>query len=97
MFIAPALDEAESKVRSEIQQLNDTLALQVRQGNRWTAALRRMTFARNVQGSNSIEGINASVDDVGAIAQGEKPATVDDDTERALAVLPTDVVDAVDG
>jgi Fic family protein len=44
-----------------------------------------MTFARNVQGSNSIEGINASVDEVAAIAQGEKPATVDEETERALA------------
>ncbi|MDO9395969.1 MAG: Fic family protein [Herbiconiux sp.] len=43
-----------------------------------------MTFARNVQGSNSIEGIDASVDDVAALAQGERPATIDDDTERAL-------------
>ncbi len=85
MYVPPELDEQERDVRAAIQQFNDALALQVRQGNRWTAPLRRMTFARNVQGSNSIEGINASVDDVAAIAQGEKPATVDEDTERALA------------
>jgi Fic family protein len=85
MYAAPALTNAEQIVRDEIQNLNDALAHQVRQGNRWTAPLRRMTFARNVQGSNSIEGINASVDDVAAIAQGEKPVSVDEDTERALA------------
>lgn len=84
MFIAPALDDDEQAVRLEIQKFNDALALQVRQGNRWTASLRRTTFARNVQGSNSIEGINASVDDVAAIAQGETPASVDEETERAL-------------
>lgn len=84
MFVLPELDKREQDVRADIQQFNDALALQVRQGNRWTAPLRRMTFARNVQGSNSIEGINASVDDVAAIAQGEKPADVDEDTERAL-------------
>lgn len=85
MYAAPILTREEQEVRDEIQRLNDALTFQVRQGNRWTAPLRRMTFARNVQGSNSIEGINASVDDVAAIAQGEKPASVDDDTERALA------------
>lgn len=85
MYLLLELDEQERDVRAVIQRYNDTLALQVRQANRWTAPLRRMTFARNVQGSNSIEGINASVDDVAAIAQGEKPATVDEDTERALS------------
>ncbi|MGW8483529.1 Fic family protein [Microbacterium sp. NPDC055903] len=85
MFVLPELDPQEQDVRADIQDFNDRLALQVRQGNRWTAPLRRMTFARNVQGSNSIEGINASVDDVAAIAQGEKPSTVDEETERALA------------
>ncbi|WP_285039895.1 Fic family protein [Plantibacter sp. lyk4-40-MEA-4] len=85
MYTAPPLTSEELEVRASIQELSDALKHQVRQGNRWTAPLRRMTFARNVQGSNSIEGINASVDDVAAIAQGETPATVDEDTERALA------------
>ncbi|WP_435748295.1 Fic family protein [Microbacterium sp. PMB16] len=85
MYVAPELTSEEQDVRAEIQKWNDALTFQVRQRNRWTAPLRRMTFARNVQGSNSIEGINASVDDVAAIAAGEKPATVDEETERALA------------
>ncbi|MBY6060151.1 Fic family protein [Microbacterium esteraromaticum] len=58
--------------------------MNVRSGNRWTGALRRSTLARNVQGSNSIEGILASVDEVVAIAAGETPATVDEETEKAL-------------
>ncbi|TDX77366.1 Fic family protein [Rathayibacter sp. PhB151] len=85
MYVAPDLSSEESDVRAAILELSDSLRYQVRQGNRWTASLRRMTFARNVQGSNSIEGIHASVDDVAAIAQGERPVDVDEETERALA------------
>lgn len=84
MYTAPDLTSEERDVRAAVREVSDSLKYQVRQGNRWTAPLRRMTFARNVQGSNSIEGINASVDDVAAIAQGEKPVGLDDETERAL-------------
>jgi len=82
---APALDERELAVRARIDELGDSLRFQLRTPNRWTGALRRTTFARNVQGSNSIEGIHASVDDVAAIAAGEKPPSVSEETERALA------------
>lgn len=80
----PRLDDHERQVRAEIEKLAQQLRLHIRSGNRWTGALRRSTFARNVQGSNSIEGILATVDDVGAIAAGETPATVDHETELAL-------------
>lgn len=85
MFTAPPYDAREREVRSEIEKLNEELRFHLRQGNRWHGALRRTTFARNVQGSNTIEGINASVDDINAIAAGEKPAAIDDETEQALA------------
>lgn len=85
LYVAPTLTDEEMQVRGRISELNEALAYQVRQGNRWTAPLRRMTLARNVQGSNSIEGITASVDDVAAIAQGERPESVDAETEKALA------------
>ncbi|MHA3725289.1 Fic family protein [Leucobacter sp. HY1910] len=85
MFSAPELDPDERAVRASIEELNNELRLHVRQANRWTGALRRTTLARNVQGSNSIEGIHASVDDVGAIAAGEHASAVDEPTERALA------------
>ena len=84
MFIAPPPDAEERQVRDEIEQLSEELKRHLRQGNRWTGQLRRMTFVRNVQGSNTIEGINASIDDINAIAAGEKPSEIDDGTAKAL-------------
>lgn len=51
---------------------------------RWTGFLRRNTFARAIQGSNSIEGINASLDEALAIIDNEKPETVEEETQAAL-------------
>jgi Fic family protein len=51
---------------------------------RWKGFLRRNTFARAMRGSNSIEGINATLDDAVAIIDDEKPETVDDETRAAL-------------
>src|SRR5699024_11048191 len=85
MFELPELDTREIEVRASIRKLNEELRHQLRIGNRWTSALRRTNFARNVQGSNSIEGIHASVDDIDAIAAGERPVDVDAETTQALA------------
>ena len=84
MFSPPALDEREQQVRAEIEELAAKLRLHVHGGNRWAGALRRTIFVRNIQGSNSIEGILATVDVVGAIVAGDTPATVDEATEKAL-------------
>jgi Fic family protein len=51
---------------------------------RWMGFLRRNTFARAIQGSNSIEGINASLDDALAIIDNEKPETVEEEAQAAL-------------
>ncbi len=44
-----------------------------------------MAFARAVQGSNSIEGYNASLDDVVAAVEGEPTMDADEETQHALA------------
>ncbi len=44
-----------------------------------------MTFARAVQGSNSIEGYNASLDDVAAAVDGEPTLDANEETQLALA------------
>jgi Fic family protein len=44
-----------------------------------------MTFARAVQGSNSIEGYNASLDDVAAAVEGEPTLEANVETQFALA------------
>lgn len=51
---------------------------------RWSGFLRRNTFARAVQGSNTIEGINADLADAIAIIDDQKPETLEEETIRAL-------------
>lgn len=51
---------------------------------RWTGRLRRSTFARAVQGSNSIEGYNVTEDDAVAAVDEEEP--FDAETESWMAV-----------
>ena len=51
---------------------------------RWSGSLRRLSFARNIQGSNSIEGYDAKLDDVAAVAMGEEP--LDSTVETRLAL-----------
>lgn len=52
---------------------------------RWFGNLRRMSFARAVQGSNSIEGYDASLDDVIAAVDDEPTLSADEATRLALA------------
>jgi Fic family protein len=51
---------------------------------RWYGTLRRMSFARAVQGSNSIEGYDASLDDVVAAVDNEPTLSADEETRLAL-------------
>lgn len=51
---------------------------------RWYGTLRRMSFARAVQGSNSIEGYDASLDDVIAAVDDEPTQGADEETRLAL-------------
>ena len=51
---------------------------------RWTGFLRRTTFARALQGSHSIEGINANMAEAVAIVDEERPETLEEETIRAL-------------
>ncbi len=46
---------------------------------RWMGSIRRRTFAKAIQGSNSIEGYNASVDEAIAVIEDEPP--LDERTE----------------
>lgn len=84
LFRAPELDEREQQVLVDIVALKKQLRFQLHEPRRWSGALRRMTFARNIQGSNSIEGYDAQLDDAAAVAMGEAP--LDTDTETALAL-----------
>ena len=81
---APTLDDREREVLDEIAALKTSLRFQLYEPRRWSGALRRMAFARNIQGSNSIEGFVATLDDAAAVAVGEEPLDATRETQRAL-------------
>jgi Fic family protein len=52
--------------------------------NRWWGPLARLAAARAMVGTNSIEGINVTLDDAVAVVDGEAPATPQDEDTAAL-------------
>jgi Fic family protein len=84
VFAAPELRSDEQEVLGLIESLRDRLGDRVSEPRRWNGSLRRMSFARAVQASNSIEGYDASLDDVVAAVEGEPTVSADYETEEAL-------------
>jgi Fic family protein len=79
MFEAPVLNEQELAVIRRIEGVKKSLKYAVRDvPHRWQGLLRRNTFARNIRGSNSIEGYNVSMEDAIAAADGEEPLDADE-------------------
>lgn len=69
-----------------IEELREQLRIHINpEPRRWYGTLRRMSFARAVQGSNSIEGYDASLDDVVAAVDDEPTLSADEETRLALA------------
>lgn len=84
LYATPQLDDQELSVLSEIDELRERLRSQLHEPRRWVGLLRRQSFARAVQGSNSIEGYDAKLDDAAAIADGAEPIDAADDTKQAI-------------
>ncbi|MDQ1681892.1 MAG: hypothetical protein QOH99_433 [Frankiaceae bacterium] len=84
LFQCPDLDDTELRVVARIAGLKEQLRSQLNEPHRWTGSLRRLSIARAIQGSNSIEGYDAALDDAAAVAIGEEP--LDADTETTLAL-----------
>ncbi|HSK49908.1 MAG TPA: Fic family protein [Solirubrobacterales bacterium] len=85
IFQTPDLREDELEVLTLLSDQRESLRDRVAEPRRWTGTLRRMAFARAVQGSNSIEGYNASLDDVVAAVEGEPTLDAEEETQLALA------------
>ena len=83
LFKTPDLDEQELAVIAKVDEARTTLSYAVA-SRRWTGSIRRMAEAKAIQGSNSIEGINVTVDDAIAAVQNEEP--LDADSEAWLAI-----------
>ncbi len=85
-YRTPALHPVEIEVLGLIEDLRAQLARYVDpEPRRWFGTLRRLAFARAVQASNSIEGYDASLDDVVAAVDNEPTLTADEETRLALA------------
>ena len=84
LFEMPALDAREVEVIAEIDDLRRKLRSRLHEPRRWTGSLRRVQLARAVQGSNSIEGFDAKLDDAVAIEMGED--ALDANAETTLAI-----------
>lgn len=84
LYSTPELDVSELDALARIDELRASLSRQIHEPRRWTGSLRRMTFARNIQGSNSIEGFVAALDDADAVALREDPFDAATETRLAL-------------
>lgn len=84
MFMTPELGSAELSVLREIESLRHRLRWQLHEPRRWYGSLRRISMARNIQGSNSIEGYDAPLDDAAAVDLGEEPLDANQETRLAL-------------
>jgi len=84
IFDTPTLGAEELAVLELLEEQRAQLRDRVAEPRRWNGSLRRMAFARAVQGSNSIEGYNASLDDVVAAVEGEPTLDAEQETQLAL-------------
>ena len=85
LFTYHSLDDQEKRVEEAIVRIRSDIRLHVAtEPRRWTGWLARMTRARALAASNSVEGINVSQDDAIAAIDGEDPANTDRDTWRAV-------------
>lgn len=84
LFETLDLDNAEQRVLLQIDDLKERLRMQLHEPRRWYGSLRRLSFARAIQGSNSIEGYDAVLDDAAAVALGEEPLDASEETRLAL-------------
>lgn len=84
------LDSAEESVLARIDELQRDLRHFVAQNpQRWTGLLARMTRAKALRASNSIEDINVSQEDAIAAVDGEDPAETDRETWKAVVGYQT--------
>lgn len=86
LFSYANLDDQEKRVEEAAAGIRRELSLYVEtEPRRWTGLLARLTRARALAGSNSIEGINVSDEDAIAAIDGEDPAGTDRDTWLAVS------------
>ncbi len=77
LFTPPTMLTAEAEVLEKISAMRQSLKYAISTPGRWFGVLRRATLARNIRGSNSIEGINVTKDDALAAVENDEPLTAE--------------------
>ena len=72
IYDVPTLGPEEEAALASIEKLRRDLRYYVAEPRRWVGSVRRVLSARAIQGSNSIEGFNVSVEDAIAAIEGEE-------------------------
>lgn len=84
IYEVPDLGKRELQAVARIDELRSDLRWSVGSTRRWLGGLRRLTFAKAVQGSNTIEGYHATIDDVLEVVDHEAPLDAVQETTLAL-------------
>src|SRR5829696_6478465 len=85
VFEIPQIGSEEEIALEKIDGLRKELRFYVAEPRRWVGSVRRVLAARAIQGSNSIEGFNVSVEDALAAVEGEEPEEAADKDRQAVS------------
>jgi Fic family protein len=85
IFSVPSIPDQYLQVIDLIMHLRDELRFCTSDNiNRWWAPMARLAAARAMVGTNTIEGINVTLQDAVAVVDGEAPTTPQDENYAAL-------------
>src|SRR6267143_1167825 len=84
LYTTPELLPLEHDVLGQIGEIRQSLKYALGAPAKWHGSLRRSTFARNIRGSNSIEGFNVSAEDALAAVAGVEPTDAEAETWHAI-------------
>ena len=85
IFAEPTLSREDHKVLEILEGQRRRLRIETQHNpRRWHGALRQSTFARAIQGSNAIEGYNATMEEAMAAVEDEPPLDERTETWRAI-------------
>lgn len=84
IFQTPQLGFGEDAAIEKIEDLRGQLRYYVAEPRRWFGSVGRVLRARAIQGSNSIEGYNVSIEDAVAAIEGEAPLEAEEEDWEAI-------------
>lgn len=80
IFKTPVLDDKTLTVLAQIEDLKKRIGSMLSEPRAWRGLLARTMVAKAIQGSNTVEGYNVTVEDAIAAAEGDEPLDADQQT-----------------